>query len=357
VSARKAIAVVVVALAAILAPTLMAQAAPRRHNGLIAFSRFRYVDSPVRREIWVANADGSGQRQLTHVGPNYRDSNPDWAPDGSRLVFTRCAPRNGVPGDGRCTIWSVKADGSGLQLLSHACPNPASVGPKCPADSGASYSPDGRSMAFTRFVETPNSISIGDTELRHVRTLFPFGRRPADIGGFAWSPDGKKLAFLDFNDPEDHREPVNGRAVYLISAEGTGLRRVTPWSLQAGGGGDSLSWSPDGQRILFRTITSDYGHPGPPNGNLWTVRPNGTDLRQLTHFPAGTPVQLGSYSPDGQSIVFTTRAGATPKPDGTRSWPDVFVIKADGTGLTPITRTKNWEGTPDWGPSPNGTSN
>jgi len=84
------------------------------------------------------------------------------------------------------------------------------------------------------------------------------------------------------------------------------------------------------------------------------MTPNGTDLRQLTRFPAGTPVQLGSYSPDGQSIVFTTGAGATPKPDGPGSWPDVFVIKSDGTGLTAITHTRNWEGSPDWGPVASG---
>src|SRR5690242_18840871 len=100
------ISVVVLGAAAAGLAMAMGQANAQPTNGLIAFARYRFVNSPLRREIWVANPDGTGQRRLTHVRPNYLDSNPVWAPDGSRILFTRCAPRNGVASDGRCTIWS-----------------------------------------------------------------------------------------------------------------------------------------------------------------------------------------------------------------------------------------------------------
>src|SRR5262249_58966789 len=106
-------------------------------------------------------------------------------------------------------------------------------------------------------------------------------------------------------------------------------------------------------RIRCNSTTADNGDPGPAGGNLYTVRPDGTDLRELTHLSPADGVQLGSYSPDGRSIVFTTTAGAKASTlDGEpRLWPDVFTIKADGTGDTDVTRSTNWEGKPDWGSS------
>jgi len=108
-----------------------------------------------------------------------------------------------------------------------------------------------------------------------------------------------------------------------------------------------LDWSPDGSRLLFRSVTYANDDPGPSAGDIYTIRPNGTGLRRLTNLAAGSGVQLGSYSPDGTHIVFTTNDGAT---HGQGSgWPDVFVMGADGTHITPVTRTKNWEGAPQWG--------
>jgi TolB protein len=95
------------------------------------------------------------------------------------------------------------------------------------------------------------------------------------------------------------------RRLYVINADGSGLRPITPLSIRPGGRPD---WSPDGTTILFRS------HPGnDPSGlgaNLYTVRPDGTRLRQLTHLPSSDRVLDGSYSPDGGSIVFATSNGA-----------------------------------------------
>jgi Tol biopolymer transport system component len=70
--------------------------------------------------------------------------------------------------------------------------------------------------------------------------------------------------------------------------------------------------------------------------------------RQLTHFSGKTRLSVGSYSPDGESIVFSTVVGAVNPPGATLT--DVFVMSADGTDIRPVTRARNWDGSADWGP-------
>jgi Tol biopolymer transport system component len=150
------------------------------------------------------------------------------------------------------------------------------------------------------------------------------------------------------NDHSERYKPLGGRAIFVINADGTGLRRATAWKLNAGGLGE-LAWSPDGSRILFHSVAQFSDDPNLSTGDLYTIHPEGTGLERITHLPAGTGVQLGSYSPDGTKIVFATTNGATASPGS--FYPDVFTMNAGGGDITPVTRTKNWEGTPSWGPS------
>ena len=326
----------VVALAGALASSL-AHGAPRRENGPIAFARYRFVDSPLRQEIWVANPDGSGLRQVSHAPANFRDSNPSWAPDGKRLVFTRCPTAD----DGTCQIWAVNADGSGQRMLSAPCSDPTSS--SCVSEDNAVYSPDGRTLVYNR--GTPDvgrsEIAMSDPNLEHARIIRLAPTATPDIGAFAWSPGGGAVAF------EARSETKS--AIFVMKANGRRFRQLTPWRLRAYNG-DQIDWSADGRLILFRSTTSEEPGRGlPPHGDIYTIHPNGTGLRRLTHLPLGSGLELGSFSPDGKWIVFASSAGATTFPDGGGPWPDIFRMKVDGTGLRPVTRTKNWEGSPEWG--------
>jgi Tol biopolymer transport system component len=79
------------------------------------------------------------------------------------------------------------------------------------------------------------------------------------------------------------------------------------------------------------------------------VHPDGTGIRQLTHFDTTTRLlQNGSFSPDGKLIVFATTDGA--KRTARAELPDVLTMRVDGTHITPVTRERNWDGSPDWGP-------
>ncbi len=335
-----------VLLAWILVDAPLGGATAPSMNGRIVFERLRVHSGPTWGELFVANADGSDVTRITHPPRGTEDINPDWSPDGTRIVFAR------APSTGAHSIWTVEADGTGLRRLTPPCPQGRGI-PACAADDGwPVWSPDGKHIAFQRLsgplcpkgatVETARRIYkdelvVTDALGRHARTLVWFGRWRGDPQIPAWSPDGRQLVFLEKGD--------NGgscvcRALYLVNADGSKLRQLTHPSIAPG---DKIDWSPDGSTILFRT------HPGEGlNGssgygaNLYTIHPDGTGLRQLTDIATSEHVLPGSDSPDGRFIVFETSASAM-------GAPDVFVMNVDGTRLRQITKTRNFETQADWG--------
>jgi Tol biopolymer transport system component len=73
-------------------------------------SKIAYTDQPdnVARHIWVVNADGSNNHQLTTTG---RDVDPTWSPNGTWIAFSR-----GLTADPR--TWAIRLDGSGERAIS-----------------------------------------------------------------------------------------------------------------------------------------------------------------------------------------------------------------------------------------------
>ncbi|HET9288168.1 MAG TPA: hypothetical protein VFO26_11465, partial [Gaiella sp.] len=74
-------------------------------------------------QVWVMNADGTGQRLLTQSGA--RHFAPAWSPDGRRIAFER---RLGTPCHTHCTriqLWVMNADGSGQRMLAGDAAQPS----------------------------------------------------------------------------------------------------------------------------------------------------------------------------------------------------------------------------------------
>ena len=310
-------------------------ATPPGANGRIAFTR--YVDA-TREEgsIYTILPNGTRERRVTRPPAGVADAHPDWSPDGTRIVFQRQFQ------DKPYETWSVKPDGTDLRQTDPGCPQDFPNGPVCEENEPA-WSPDGRRLAFSwaypkekqlrgeMWIEVLG-ITVMDGDGANVRQLTQL-KRPTSSEDHApvWSPDGKRIAFQRTN---SSARPFDGQAIFVVDVNGGGVRRLTPWGFHAG---DHADWSPDGKRILFRAPT--HGFAG---SNLWTVRADGSGLKQLTRFPSRTEVLSASYSPDGRWVVFskTGRAGL----------PDLFAIRTDGTGLRQITRTAAWDSAPDWGP-------
>ncbi len=313
-----------------IAPAAERQA-PDQPAGRIAFRRF-FDDAQTQGAIFVVNADGTGERQVTRPPADTIDDQPDWSPDGRRIAFERCGPKG-------CSVWIVGADGSEPRKAAVRC----RLKPICDVTS-ASWLPNGTKLVVAVVQGRDRehgginqaermSIDVFDPRNGEQRTIIKRPNFTGDTAQPSLSPDGRTVVYKRAN--SWLTKPVNEQALYAVGFDGSHNRRLTPWKLEAG---DHPVWTPDGSTILFRSLEQHENE----QADFWTVRPDGSELAQLTHYKPGTLVRSASYSPDGKWIVHAT--------NGVDGKADVFIMRADGTDSRPLTRTKLWDSAPDWGP-------
>ena len=129
---------------------------------------------------------------------------------------------------------------------------------------------------------------------------------------------------------------VGGNAdVYSVLPNGHDLRRLT-----TNPGFDACAaYSADGKEITW--CSGIVTGPGVGTLEIFKMRSNGHDQQQVTHM--GGFAVFPDFSPDGSRIAFTGR------PPGSTN-PDVYVINSDGTGLTRLTTAERFDGYPAWSP-------
>jgi TolB protein len=131
-----------------------------------------------------------------------------------------------------------------------------------------------------------------------------------------WSPDGSRLAFVSNRDGDDE--------VFVMNADGTGVRQLTRNRVRD----ETPAWSPDGTRIAFV-------HERPMDVlEIWTMRADGRDARRLVRSSRNVNEQAFSpdWAPDGRTLVFSSNRPGEGNPE-------LYRVRADGTGLTRLTRT------------------
>lgn len=195
----------------------------------------------------------------------------------------------------------------------------ATVIPGKPVAAGSHPEPE---LAMTR-VTTGTSLAqpVADVILvtlgvKHDRVLAAGSRRgwPAAITQpVAWSPDGRWIAFAGTSSGRQHDArgyPIVHSDVFIVSADGSGLRRLTHT-----GDAWNPAWSPDGSEIVFARARSYVSVARQTEGitaSMWSVRPEGSGLRQLAPTVAGQDDQPGSFSPDGRWLAFTRTEPSPP---------------------------------------------
>ncbi|HEV8398320.1 MAG TPA: hypothetical protein VGQ18_00630, partial [Gemmatimonadales bacterium] len=170
-------------------------------DGQIAFTTYRDGSW----EIFVMNADGSGQVNLTN-NPGY-DAFPVWSPDGSKIAFTRDSSTDYC--NTHAHIYVMNADGSGVTQLTNGAAN----------DIYPVWSPDSTKLAFDRQRDSDHKWELyvinadGSGQMN-------LSNSPADnFVHFTWSPDGTRIAF------ECHGEIYE--EICLLNADGSGRLNLT----------------------------------------------------------------------------------------------------------------------------------
>ncbi len=226
-----------------------------------------------QRDVWTVTADGSGVERATAVTDDPAlDWGPAWSPDGRYLYFS--SNRGGT-----MNLWRVRIVESTGQVLGK--PEPVTT-PSSWAGR-ISFSRDGRRFAYESLDWRSSLLKIafdpksGST----VGTPIPILRSTQPIRDHQLSPDGERVAFILAGSRED---------LALARTDGSQFLRLTDDPFRDRGPG----WSPDGRRITFYSDRSG-------SYELWSVRPDGSGLEQVTRF--GGNANFGIWSPDGAQIV------------------------------------------------------
>ena len=171
----------------------------------------------------------------------------------------------------------------------------------------------GRKLAFATSVDPADpdrGIWVMKADGRSDPVHFVKGR----IGALSWSADGRRIAYAWYND------------IWAVNADGSNRQRLTntPSSTKT-----SVDWSPAGSRIAFSTFDVPPG--------VYVMDTSGRNVHKLAR-----EATLPDWSPDGRKIAFTS----LDDPNST----EISVMAANGRSQVQLTHTKERESNPAWSP-------
>ena len=264
--------------------------------------------------VFVMSADGSNPVDLSPAD-TLGDSSPQFSPDGRRIAFARFL---GGPDDSR-HIFVMAANGTGATDLTPELTAPV---------SGPTFSPDGKQIAL--MIDTfpgPGtlySLAIMNvdgsvmTDLTHTNS--DFERRPD------FSPDGSRIVF--------EREEPGAAKLLTINPDGSGLTPLSP-------AGDVLdrsgAFSPRGTQLAW-SRDPDFDDP-PLAMDIFVGDTALGGAANVTEAGPGQFKQDPSFSPDGRSIAVTSYQGM--------SAGELFLVPNGGGAITPLTPGSSGED-PSW---------
>jgi Tol biopolymer transport system component len=282
---------------------------------------------------FVVRSDGTHRRSLT-VPEAVDGLHPVWAPDGRSFVLSSWW----APGPARPAL--IDADGSDLEHLE----------PPVGMDEDLTchdWSPDGRRLlcAISGIEPEVDGIYTMNTDgtdlMRLTHSPFHYTEGPAGAcgggdGRAVYSPDGELIAFIRQRCGTGPNPACDESAAILVmNRDGSEPREIVEQGGVRSHPGSQLSWSPDGNSIVF----------GSQDGRLYLVRPDGTGLTQIVlpreigdHFAYGP-----AWSPDGAMVVFSLYLG-------THNSTDLHAIAPDGSAFVQITADAGAESAASWGP-------
>jgi Tol biopolymer transport system component len=275
----------------------------------IAFIR---LSSGTEASVMIIPSSGGNERKLASIAVNLLHTNTtgvSWSPDGNWIATTDV----NFSAMYRLILISVK---TGLKQNLNYEPS------KFDTDAEPSFSPDGRYLAFTRYIgpvvadifvlELPNE----EGERVEARQLTHWNRWS---GNPVWSADGQEILFI-------RKEAGTGSRIWRVAAfNNTDARLVE----SVGEGSRSIALSATSNRLVYSNGASDM--------NIWRISLDSTSFGPTPNHSAAPTRLIAStrgdgqpqLSPDGRLIAFTSdRSGD----------PEIWLANSDGSGERQLTR-------------------
>jgi Tol biopolymer transport system component len=223
----------------------------------IVFNKFIGADTA---ELWLMRSNGTDRHRITSVGG--RNLDPSWSPGGRWIIFAHAAT------NARADLWVVRPDGAHPHFLLATANRD---------DGNPEYSPNGRSIAFTANVDL-NSASVMLAHSNGADQQVLVAESTAQ-SGVSWAPNGRWLAFAG--------GPPTGSSIFAIRPNGLRLKQLTGRGAQPPFD-TSPSWSPNGRQIAFSRTACTTPACLAISELIDVMRANGTHQRSLGHASAGS---------------------------------------------------------------------
>ena len=187
--------------------------------------------------IYVMNDDGSGRHRLTDN--QYWEGAPRWSPDGTKIAFERNLEKDIQ----KYQLFIMNADGTNQQQLTHSDEGKKNGAP--------AWSPDGRHLAFKSNRSGRLEIHVMDLQTLQVTQLTGIEE---ESGSYTpdWSPDGEEIVYGRFVDRG--KTGLSHKNIWIMSADGQNQRPLLPDPVadeKTSVFRDGPLWFPDGKRILI----------------------------------------------------------------------------------------------------------
>ena len=320
-------------------------------NTNIAFTSYDRSEPFIKGESWgivnleinVMKPNGEDVKKLTkHRAP---DLHPAWSPDGSKIAFTSNRDRD----PNICVPYTDYSHYNNYLKLKYQKPenqteiyvmdsNGSNI-KRLTHDSRKSghptWSPDGSKIAFGSL----RGIRIMNSDGSDIKII---DKKHKGTFDHSWSPDGSKIAFSYWliGPKGFYREDTKNYEIYTINPDGTDLKRLT----NNPAFDFDPAWSPDGTKIAFSSTRHAEYHLH-NQLEIYLMNADGTEIERLTNSP-GEDLSP-TWSPDGTKIAFSSTRHAK-----YHSFIDseIYVMNSDGSNVTRITNDYYDNGDPVWSP-------
>lgn len=198
------------------------------------------------------------------------------------------------------------------------------------ASSQPAWLPDGSGMLFRRSGPTSRVGSIWQMGPLGESSLLRFAP-PAPPLYPSFAPDMRRVLFAAIVSPSGDSD----RGIFSQNADGSA--HTTLFDV-AGAYDSAPAWAPDGRRIAFESNADVAGANPERDMEIWVMAADGTAATQLTRNAAHD--EGPSWSPDGRLLAYTSAAATTTG--------DIHVMTAGGRHLRRITSSAGADESPDW---------